>query len=90
MYLDCRKNHPFGGKCGFRLNFVSIYDSGQPLCYKTVFMLISSEHEISTSHRTKMLKSKDLLPVFKLSDFVIHRLINVKMPTLVGILTFMS
>ena len=38
---------------------------------------------------TKMLKYTDLL-AFKLSDVVFILLINVKMPTSVGILTFMS
>ena len=39
--------------------------------------------------KTKMLKIKAFL-VFKLSDGVFIMLINVKMPTIVGILTFMS
>ena len=39
--------------------------------------------------RTKCCKNKDFL-AFKLSDAVFIMLINVKMPTIVGILTFMS
>ena len=55
------------------------------LGYKTFFMLKSTEHKIST----KMLKNKDFL-AFKLSDVVFIMLIIVKMPTIVGILIFMS
>ena len=39
--------------------------------------------------KSKMLKNKDFL-AFKLSDVVFIMLIDVKMPTIVGILTFMS
>ena len=39
--------------------------------------------------KTKLLKNKTFL-AFKLSDVVYIMLINVKMPTIVGILTFMS
>ena len=31
-----------------------------PRAYKTLFMLNSTEHEISTAHKTKMLKIKDV------------------------------
>ena len=44
-----------------------------------------TEHEISTAHKIK----KTLL-AYKPSNFVLIMLINVKMPTIVGILTFMS
>ena len=53
------------------------------------FMLNSTEHEISTAHKTKMLKNK-YFSCFSNSDVVFIMLINVKMPTIVGILTFMS
>ena len=39
--------------------------------------------------KTKMLINKDFA-AFKLSDVVFTMLINVKMPTTIGILTFMS
>ena len=48
-------------------------------------MLNSTEHEISTAHR----KVKKFLAL-SLSVVVFILLINVKMPTIVGILTFMS
>ena len=57
-----------------------------PRAYKT-FMLNSTEHEISTEHKNKMLK---MFKTFKLSEAVFIMLINVKMPTIVGILIFMS
>ena len=51
-------------------------------------MLNSTEHEISTAHK-KTLKNKISLAL-KLSDYVFIMLINVKMPTINGILIFMS
>ena len=45
--------------------------------------------ELQMLIKTKMLKNKDFL-AFMLSDFAFMLLINVKMPTIVGILMFMS
>ena len=47
-------------------------------------MLISTEHEISTAHK------KTGLSCFIHLDGVFILLINVKMPTIVGVLTFVS
>ena len=55
----------------------------RPKGYKTYFMHNSIEHEISTAHYNKM-KIKNVF-AFKLSDVVFIMLINVKMPTIVGI-----
>ena len=55
--------------------------------YKKIFMVNSSEHKIST-HKTKIMTNEVL--ALSLSDVVFIMLINVKMPTTVGILTFMS
>ena len=52
-------------------------------------MLNSTEHEITMAQKTKLLENEDFL-AFNFSDGVIIMLINVKMPTIVGILTFMS
>ena len=49
------------------------------------FMLNSTEHEISAAH-----KNLKKFLALSLSDVVFIMLINVKMPTIVGILTFMS
>ena len=49
----------------------------------------STEHEISTAHKLKYLQMKKFLDSSRL-DVVFIMLINVKMPTIVGILTFMS
>ena len=57
--------------------------------YKTFLMLNSTEHEISIVHKTKIPTKKEVSGL-SLSDDVIIMLINVKMPTIVGILTFMS
>ena len=58
--------------------------------YKTFFMLNSGEHEILNAHKYKRYQE---IQLFSDSDkprmlFFLH--INVKMPTIVGILTFMS
>ena len=53
-------------------------------------MLNSNEHEISTAH--KILKYRQMKKFLALSpsNVVFIMLLNVKMPTVVGILTFMS
>ena len=56
--------------------------------YKTYFMLNLTGPAISTAHRHLMPKYTYFLP-HKLSVVVFNLLINVKMPTIVGILTFM-
>ena len=57
------------------------------------FFIISCSTQLSMKFqlliKTKMLKIKDFL-AFKLWNVVFIMLINVKMPTIVGILTFMS
>ena len=53
--------------------------------YKTFFMLNSTEQEISTVYR----QIKKFLAL-SLSAVIFIMLINVKMPSIVGILTFMS
>ena len=46
------------------------------------FMLNSTEHEISTAHKTHMLKNKDLF-AFKLTYVLIIMLINVQIAIIV-------
>ena len=58
--------------------------------YKTFFMLNSTEHEISAAHKNKNAEKYRYFLLFNLSVDVFILLINVKMPTIVGILTFMS
>ena len=57
--------------------------------YKTVLMLNSTEHGTSNAHKSKMLIYIDFFALI-ISYVVFILLINVKMPTIVGILTFMS
>ena len=60
--------------------------------YKTFFMLNSVEHEILKAHKY-MYKNIKKLSFFSDSDkarMLFFLLIDVKMPTIVGILTFMS
>ena len=52
-------------------------------------MLNSTEHEISTAEKQKYGQIKKFLAL-NLSDVAFIMLINVKMPTIIGILTFMS
>ena len=49
-------------------------------------MLNSTEHGISTAHKTEMLKNKD----FSYFQTAFIMLMNVTLSTIVGILTFMS
>ena len=53
--------------------------------YIFFFMLSSTKHKLSTAYR-----QMNKLLALNLSDVVFIMLINVKMPTFVGILTFMS
>ena len=59
-----------------------------PEVIKIFFMLNSIEHEVSIADKNIMLKKT--FSAFKLSDVVLNMLIYVKMPPIVGILTFMS
>ena len=52
-----------------------------------LFMLNSTEHEISTAYKNE---NTDKYLALSLSDVVFILPINVKMPTVVGNLTFMS
>ena len=53
-------------------------------------MFISTEHEVLTAHnKLKYLQTKKFLALNP-SNVVFIMLINVKMPTIVGVLTFMS
>ena len=54
----------------------------------TLVMLSSPQHEISTANKTEILKIN--LPCFQTLRCVFIMLINVKMPTTVGILIFIS
>ena len=53
-------------------------------------MLNSTEHKISTAHKKLNYQQMKKFFALRLSDVVLIMLINVKMPTLVGILKFMS
>ena len=57
--------------------------------YKTLFVLNSVEHEILNAHKNKISRNSACLGSNK-PRMVFFPLINVKMPTIVGILTFIS
>ena len=59
-------------------------------CYKTVFMLNSVEYEILNAHKYKHMKNFSFFSDSDNPRMLFLLLINVKMPTFVGILTFMS
>ena len=58
--------------------------------YKTFFMLNSVEHEILNAHKYKNIKKFGLFKAQLSLECYFSPLIHVKMPTIVGILTFMS
>ena len=65
-------------------------DGSGPEIIKLFFMLNSAEHEILNAYKYKNISN---LAFFSGSDkprMLFFLLINVKMPTIVGILTFMS
>ena len=53
-------------------------------------MLNSTEHEISTAHEKLKYRQIKKFLALSVSDVVFIMLINVKMSTIVGILTFMN
>ena len=74
-------------------NSITIYgphrEKTWPRGYKTFFMLNSTEHEISTAHK---IKNKDFscFQTLRCCIYQIIMLINIKMPTIVGILILIS
>ena len=52
-------------------------------------MLKSTEHEISTAHKT-LIPTNEEVSSFRLLEIEFIMLLNVKVPTIVGILTFKS
>ena len=64
--------------------------SGHAKGYKTVFILNSVEHENSTAQKKLKYQQMKKFLALNFSNVVFIMLINVKMPTIVGILTFMS
>ena len=61
-----------------------------PQDYKTYFMLNSVEHEILNAHKYKNIKKFSFFLGSDKPRMLFFLLINVKMPTIVGILTFLS
>ena len=63
----------------------------RPRSYRTFFMLISFEHEILNAHKSKKY-TEEIRPLLGsvMPNMLFFPLINVKMPTIVGILTVMS
>ena len=60
-----------------------------PRVIKLFFMFNSTENEISTAHKIKVPISKEV-SCFKSLRCCIYHVNNVKMPTIVNIVTFMS
>ena len=61
-----------------------------PRGYKTFFILNSVEHEILNVHKYENIKKFSIFQAQISLDWYFFLLINVKMPTVVGILTFMN
>ena len=65
--------------------------SDQARGYKTFFMLNSAEHELLNAHKYKNIKKTNFLGSGTCKPrMLFFLLINVEMPTIVGILTFVS
>ena len=62
----------------------------KPRNYKTFFMLNSAEHEILNAHKYKSFYKIQLFSGSDKASILFVLLINFKMPTIVGILTFMG
>ena len=62
----------------------------RPQGYQTFFHAQLNQAEISNAHKNWNAEIYKIIKTFELSDVVFIMLINVKMPTIVGILTFMS
>ena len=62
----------------------------RPRCYKTFFVLNSAEHEVLSAHKCKNIKNFVFFSGSDKPRMLLFLLINVKMPTFVGICTFMS
>ena len=54
------------------------------------FLLKSAKHEILNAHYYKMSRNSDFLSRSHMPRMLFFMFINVKMPTIIGILTFMS
>ena len=64
--------------------------STRPRGYKTIFMLNSVEHKILNAHKCKNIKKFGSFSAQISLECYFFPLINVKLPTIVGILTFMG
>ena len=62
----------------------------RPRGYKTIFVLNPIEHEILNAHKYKNIKKFGFFLGSAKLRMLFFPLINVKMPTILGILTFMS
>ena len=62
----------------------------RPRGYKTFFMLNSAEHEILNAHKYENLKKNQHFSGSDKPRMLFFLLIYVKMPTIVGMLTFVS
>ena len=59
--------------------------------YKTFFVLNSAEHVIFNAHRNKIIKKfRGFFSGLDKPKMLFFLVVNVKMPTMVGILTFMN
>ena len=65
-------------------------NTNQSQGYKTFFILNSVEYEILNAHKHKNIKKFGIFLGSDKSKMLFFPLLNVKMPTIVGILTFMS
>ena len=91
MFYPCKKKVPI---CPYNSSgdilHTECHHNARPRGYKTFFMLNSTEHEISTAQKKLKYRQIKKFLALSFSDVIFIMLINVKMPIIVGILTFMS
>ena len=93
MLLQTENNEPRCAVNCFRIVFAKssfrTYEA-RSRGYKTFFVLNSIEHKILNAHKYKNIKKFGLFLGSAKPRMLFFPLINVKMPTSVGILTFLS
>ena len=90
MYKIMNSLSASGDFCCLLISIANSLDPDQAPRLSIFFMLNSNEHQISTAHKKLKYRQIKKFLALSLSDVVFIMLISVKMPTIVGILTFMS
>ena len=91
MYLLSRSSHVSFGQPKPNVCFESDFCKPGPRVYKKIFfMLNSAENEICSANKKLNTSNLNFLPVMQSWEWNFFQRINIKMPTNVGILIFIS